>query len=117
MTFEEQRYKDTLDAVKRGDDSSKTILAWFKLSGSGGAVVDANGAVASLEERAKERDPQATWMLGVCCEFGLGIEQDIERACMLYGQSSDGGNCIGRILLENGMESERGSGYLRISCL
>ena len=91
--------------------------AWDMLSGRGGAAVNAKGAVVLLEGRVKDKDSEAMWMLGVCCEFGIGIEQDIERASMLYGQSKEGGNVIGENLAENGKVNERGSGYLRINSL
>ena len=117
MASEEQEYKDVLDAVERGDESAKTKVAWYMLSGRGGAAIDAKGAVVLLEERVKDRDAEAVWMLGVCSEFGIGIEQDIERATKLYGQSKEVGNVIGENLLENGEEHERGSGYLGINGL
>ena len=117
MASEEQEYKDVLGGAERGDESAKTRLAWYMLSGRGGAAVNAKGAVALLEERVKDRDAEAMWMLGVCCEFGIGIEQDIERASKLYGQSKEGGNMIGEKLAENGKVNERGSGYLRINSL
>ena len=113
MTSKEEDYKACLEAVERGDDSAKTKLAWYKLSGVGGCEIDTNGAVALLEERVKDKDAEAMWMLGVCNEFGRGCEQDISRAEMLYKQSSDGGNEIGKILVENkDEEHSRGSGYL-----
>ena len=117
MTSEEQDYKDALDGVERGDESAKTKVAWYMLSGRGGAAIDAKGAVMLLEERVKDRDAEAVWMLGVCSEFGIGIEQDIERATKLYGQSKEGGNEIGENLVQNGVKYGRGSGYLRIDCL
>ncbi len=111
---EEERYKAVLESVKGGDDKAKTKLAWYKLSGDGGCEIDTNGAVALLEERLKEDDTEAMWMLGVCNEFGRGCEQDLSRAEELYEQSSEGGNEIGRILVENkDEEHSRGSGYLR----
>ena len=57
------------------------------------------------------------WMLGVCYEFGIGIEQDIERASRLYNLSKAGGNEIGENLAKNVRMHEKGSGYLKISCL
>ena len=114
----EKEYNDVLKAVKEGDESAKTKLAWFMLSGRGGAEVDAGGAVALLEERVKQGDEEAMWMLGVCCEFGKGIEQNIERAELLYRESHGRHNSmksIGSILLEN--EHEKGYGYLDMSCL
>ena len=114
MTSKEQEYKTVLEAVERGDESAKTKLAWYKLSGVGGCKIDANGAVELLEERVKENDSEAMWMLGICYEFGRGCEQDIERAEELYKQSGDGGNDIGKILVDNKSEEHlRGSGYLR----
>ena len=114
-TSEGQEYKDALDAVKRGDESAKTKLAWYMLSGYGGADVDAKGAVVLLEERVKGKDAEAMWMLGVCNEFGIGIEQDIEQASKLYDQSKDGGNAVGENLAP--WVHEKGRGCLKISCL
>ena len=116
MTSEEQEYEDALNAVERGDNSAKTVVAWYKLSGHGGAVKDENGAVVLLEERVKERDAEAMWMLGVCDEFGIGTEQNIERAEELYKKSSERENKIGKILMKN-KRYERGSGYLNIKRL
>ena len=108
----EQDYKAVLEAVEKGDESAKTKLAWYKLSGVGGCEIDTNGAVALLEERVKDKDAEAMWMLGLCNEFGRGCEQDIERAVMLYKQSSEGGNKIGKLLVRNDIMRSRGSGHL-----
>ena len=107
---EKARYEDVVRKVNSGDDRAKTKLAWYMLSGVGGAFVDADGAVALLEERAKDRDSDAMWMLGVCYEYGIGVEQDVERAEMLYSQSCGEENAIGRIL--RNAEEERGSGVM-----
>ena len=123
MTSNIEDYKEILATVERGDNSAKTKLAWYKLTGDGGVDVDVNGAVALLEERVAEGDLEAMWMLGVCNEFGIGTEQNIERAEKLYKQSSEGGNEIGKILVANEIEwcerepYERGSGYLKVKCL
>ena len=79
MISDEQEYKDAMNAVERGENSAKTKVAWYKLSGHGGAEKDENGAVVLLEERVKEGDAEAMWMLGVCNEFGVGTEQNIKR--------------------------------------
>ena len=114
MSLEEE-YRAALSSVDRGDDSRKTKLAWFKLSALGGCGFDGDGAVALLEERVKEGEPEAMWMLGLCSEFGIGIEQDFKRAKLLYSQSHDGENEIGTVLMENvGDERERGCGCLRV---
>ena len=112
MTSEESEYEDTLQAVERGDASAKTKLAWYYLSGYCGAEVDAGKAVAMLEERVKEDDAEAVWMLGLCCEYGMGTEQDLERAKTLYKRSRDKENDIGEYLAEN-RGGGRGNGILR----
>ena len=60
--------------------NEKTKQAWLMLSGLGGVDVDEDSAVALLKERVKEGDTDAMWILGICYEFGIGIEQDIEQA-------------------------------------
>ncbi len=114
--WRELKYEEVKSAVERGDESAKTKLAWLKLSGLGGAEVDEDGAVALLEERVKDKDSDAMWMLGVCNECGIGIEQDIERAEMLYQQSNERGNKIGAFFVSN-RDYERGSGIIKTKCL
>ena len=117
MTSEEKEYRDALNAVERGENSAKTKVAWYKLSGHGGAEKDEEGAVVLLEERVKEEDAEAMWMLGECNEFGIGTEQNIKRAEELYKQSSERENRIGKILVKNKRYAERGNGYLNIKRL
>ena len=50
----------------------------------------------------KPWDYEAMWMLGLCCEYGMGIEQNIERAEMLYRESCEGGNALGKFMMKNG---------------
>jgi len=57
----------------------------------------------------KEGDCEAVWMLGLCCEYGMGIEQDVERAEVLYQESCKGGNKM--FLMKNG-SGGRGSGVM-----
>ena len=54
------------------------------LEGSHGVERDAETAVALLVVNAEDGDTEAMWMLGVCCEFGMGMEQDVNRAEQLY---------------------------------
>ena len=113
---EEAQYRKAVQAMESGDESAKTKVAFFKLSGRGGVKVDADGAVALLEERVKDRDCEAKWMLGLCCEYGMGIEQDIERAVKLYGECYEGGNVVGVFLMKN-IEGERGTGVVTVNSL
>ena len=112
----EEEYKEVLSAVERGEESAKTKLAWYKLSGMGGAKVDVDGAVKLLEERVKEKDGEAMWMLGLCKEYGRGIERDTEGAEKLYKGSKEAGNEIGEILVKKGRKG-RGSGKMGINGL
>ena len=113
---DEVQYKEAVRAMESGDESAKTRVAYFKLSGRGGVEVDADGAVALLEERVKDGDCEAKWMLGLCCEYGIGIEQDIERAVKLYRESCEGGNVVGEFLMEND-ECGRGTGVMKVNGL
>jgi len=111
------KFKNVSRAVERGDESAKTKVAWYKLSGLEGVKVDADEAVKLLEERVEAGDSEAMWMLGLCKEYGRGTEQDIEEAEKLYKQSNESGNEIGRILAEKGKNYERGSGKMEINSL
>ena len=116
MSKEEAEYKEIIRAVEGGDNEAKTRLAWYKLSGCGGAEVDEEGAVALLEELVKDKDEEAMWMLGLCCEYGMGVEQDLKTAEELYEGSRDGESEIGKFLAENGRD-ERGSGMMNVPSL
>ena len=91
-------YAELEQAVKEGDNASKTLVAWYKLSGNGGVEYDAKGAVKLLEERVKDGDDRAMWMLAICYEYGMGCEQDLERAKELASESAKAGNEVGDIL-------------------
>ena len=103
---------DSLLVMRSGEETSKAIIAFRKLSGRDGVEVDSKGAVAMLEECVKKGDGEAAWMLGLCCEYGIGIEQDIERAGLLYQQSCETGNAVGMFLLWNG-RGGRGNGVIK----
>ena len=98
---EEEEYKKIVRAVNDGRNEAKTKLAFFLLTGKGGAEVDEDRAVVLLEERVKDRDTEAMWMLGLCYEYGIGCEEDCKRAMSLYEQSGDGGNAAGKLLRRN----------------
>ena len=97
--------------MESGDKNAKTQLAWYKLSGLGGAKVDIDGAFAILEERVKDKDAEAMWMLGVCYEYGIGCEQDLARTETLYTQSKDCDSDIGGFLAMH-RKDERGTGKM-----
>ena len=99
---DEAQYREAVHAMESGDESAKTKVAFYKLSGRGGVKVDGEGAVALLEERVKEGDYEAKWILGMCCEYGMGMEQDTERAVNLYRECYEGRNIVGEFLMNVG---------------
>ena len=109
----EAQYKAIVKAVESGDNKAKTQLVYYKLSGYGGCEIDVDEAVVLLEERVKDKDTEAMWMLGLCYEYGMGCKQDLKQAESLYKQSSDGGNEIGKFLLEYGKQT-RGTGVMQV---
>ena len=113
---DEAQYRAALRRMQSGDEKAKTKVAFYKLTGVGGVGVDEEGAVVLLEERARDGDDEAKWMLGLCCEYGIGVQQDIERAELLYRQSWGGGNVVGEFLFQNG-RGGRGSKMMSVRCL
>ena len=105
------KYKGVLKAVESGDNKAKTKLAWYKLSGCEGCEIDVDGAVVLLKERVEDKDSDAMWMLGLCKEFGMGCEQDIEEADRLYEECKDCGNVIGEFFGKYGKDG-RGTGIM-----
>ena len=106
-----------VDAVKEGKKEAKTKLAWFLLSGCGGAEIDKDKAFQLLEERVEEQDSEAMWMLGLCYEYGMGCEQDIEKAELLYKRCQEAGNAVGEFFVEKREKNERGSGEMKVGGL
>ncbi len=98
----ETKLSESMSAIESGDESAKTKLAWYQLSGLEGVKVDADEAVKLLEERVDAGDIEAMWMLGLCKEYGRGTRQNIEEAEKLYKQSNESGNEIGKILAGKG---------------
>ena len=105
------QFREVVHAMESGNERAKTKVAFFKLSGRGGVEVDAERAVALLEERVKEGDCDAKWMFGLCCEYGIGTGQDIERAEKLYGECNEGGSVVGEFLMKNS-GGGRGTGVM-----
>ncbi len=114
---EKEEYKQVVEAVKEGNNKAKTKLAWFLLSGYGGVQIDEDRAVVLLEERVKDKDAEAMWMMGLCYEYGMGCETSDEEAETLYKRCREGGNATGEFLVENGEGNERGSGVMKVKSL
>ena len=61
---------------------------------------DADGAVVVLQQQVDEhRDAQAMWLFGLCCEFGMGTEQDTQRAEQLYWEAAQQGDETAQLLI------------------
>ena len=82
--------------------------ARWMLEGSHGMARDADAAVALLEDKVKDGE-EAMWMLGVCCEFGLGTEQDVTRAEVLYKHAAELGSSSAKLLVGK-LRNENGRG-------
>ena len=82
---------------KQAPKNSKANAQWM-LEGSHGVERDADAAVALLEEKVKDRDAKSMWMLGVCCEFGMGTEKDVARAEQLYKRGAEQRNTTAKLL-------------------
>ena len=109
----EEQYKEIIEAVERDFKDAKTKLAYYKLTGIGGVEIDVDEAVALLLERVKDKDSEAMWMLGLCYEYGMGVEQDLEEAELLYKRCYDDGNVIGEFFVNNGKD-DRGTGIMNV---
>ena len=94
---DEAQYREAVRSMNNGDDSAKTTVAYYLLTGKGGAEYNPEKAVALLQERALI-DAKALWMLGLCHEYGFGIEKDAILAGQLYGRSASAGNTVGHLL-------------------
>ena len=118
---DEKQYEEAVSGLESGDESAMTKVAFYKLSGRGGAEIDEEGAVALLKVRSDKGDDVAMWMLGLCYEYGIGTEQDIEQATLFYEQSSSFHNTIGNFLrlrlLQNQTEERRRGRAMRASSL
>ena len=88
------------------------------LEGSHGMARDADGAVVLLEELVNKHrnnnNTDAMWMLGVCCEFGIGTEQDVHRAEQLYASAAQQGNTTAELLTDK-LKNWNGRGCMEMN--
>ena len=91
-----------------------TEKAQWMLEGSHGMERDADAAVALLEEQVKERDAEAMWMLGVCCEFGMGTGQSVAHAEQLYRRGAAQGTPTAKLLLDK-LKNKNGRGCAQMN--
>ena len=90
-------------------EDKMTEKARWMLEGSHGMARDADAAVELLEEKVKDGKAEAMWMLGVCCEFGMGTEQDVKRAEQLYKRGAEQGNATAKLLTDK-LKNKNGRG-------
>ena len=73
---------------------------------------DADGAVVVLQQQVDEHhDAQAMWLLGLCCEHGMGTEQDTQRAEQLFQQAAQQGDKTAKLLVDK-LDNRKGRGCL-----
>ena len=113
---DEALYKEAMSAMEDGDLFAQTKVAFYKLTGRGGAEIDVKEAVALLTKCAEAGESEAMWMLGLCNEYGIGVEQDVYQASSLYSLSGDIGNPAGQFLFAND-SGGRGSGIMKVSSI
>jgi len=98
--IEESKFRDVLNAVKRGEEDAKIKLAMLAFSG----IIVNEEEVKKLEQQVKKGDTEAMWKLGLCKDFGMGTKLNKRIAESLYEESSFGGNPTGIILSMYGIE-------------
>jgi len=90
-------YNTVNNEVLNGKKEAKTELAALLLLGVG-VEVDQAAAATLLQERVDDGDRRAMWMLGICCEYGIGVPQDTQKATELYERSAKLGCAAGKLL-------------------
>jgi len=90
----ESKFRDALNAVKRGEDDSRKKLAQMVFSGSAVTLEE----IKRLENQVEKGDTEAMWKLGLCKEHGIGTRQSMKEAALLYEQSNASGDPVGIIL-------------------
>ena len=83
-----------MSVSKDRDKKARIKLVWYKLSGVGCGKID-DEDIAFLEG-VKDKDKKAMWLLGLCYEYGMGCQQDLEKAHSLFEQAQalDGGRVV-----------------------
>ena len=123
QSSDEAEYNKAVHSMKSGDESAKTKVAFYLLSGRGGVKVDKERAFAMLTKQrslldffpALPRDGEKEWMTGLCYEYGMGTTQDTDRAEEYYRQSCEDGNAAGMFFALNPGHG-RGSGKMTVKC-
>ena len=54
-----------------------------------GVDTDVNEAVLSNHLVADQGDAKAEFNLGLCCQYGKGVERDVKEAARLYSLAAD----------------------------
>ena len=80
-------------------------------------MVEGRKAIADtvLQEKAERGDTDCIWMLGVCYEDGVGVEQSVWQAEKLYESAAQRGNTTAAMVL-HGFKSRICNTQGRTSC-
>ena len=101
-----------LQPYKPNEDTERawSLLSTLEPNDDGTEIVDI------LKPQTEKGDMEALWMLGICYEYGIGIEQNKKQAAALYEQSREKGSEVGTFLVSH-MKYGKGSGYMRMDSL
>ena len=104
--------------MRMATETETSEKALWMLEGSHGMTRDADGAVVLLEDLVNKQhnkhcNADAMWMLGVCCEFGIGTEQDVHRAEQLFESAAQQGNTTAKLLMDK-LENMNGRGCMEM---
>ena len=77
---------------------------------------DKEQAISFLKKRSLKGDGEAMWLLGLCFEFGIGMEQDISQAELFYYRSGKAGDYVGEFISAHS-QGGRGTGVMKVKCL
>ncbi len=89
--------RDTTDVVacaKGGNDVCQNLLGKWIFEGSHGFTQDYEKAVAWWLQAAKQNNDEALVNLGLCYQYGLGVEADSVTAVRLYEKAMRQGNTV-----------------------
>ena len=81
--------------IGEGKTRSRIQLAWKEFLGYDAGDGD---IIKQLNKEVEAKNGEAMWVYGICKEFGIGTEQDMEKARDLYEESENLGSASGNFL-------------------
>ena len=109
--FQEQRWKDGIDAALKTDLSDAVVLAWlgYCRRWGKGLPVDYAKAFSWFEKSAQKGNAFSQNELGMCYEFGRGTDKNLSLAFQWYLKSAEGNNASGQFNVADMYELGKGT--------